>query len=59
MAAMVWLLIPLITGMCAVAWAVHAQRPRRGDLWQDSARHRRLHDAFSRPLPGGGPVRTP
>ncbi|HEX5566339.1 MAG TPA: hypothetical protein VFY14_05290 [Streptomyces sp.] len=51
---MTWLLIPLLTGICAVAWAVYAQRPRRSDLWQDSTRHQHLRAALSRPLPDRG-----
>ncbi|GAA2434708.1 hypothetical protein GCM10010405_17130 [Streptomyces macrosporus] len=57
-AAMVWLLIPLITGICAVVWAVYVQRPRRGDLWHDSARHRRLREVFGGPMPERSPLRT-
>ncbi|MTE17921.1 hypothetical protein F0L17_01985 [Streptomyces sp. TRM43335] len=50
MAAMVWLLIPFITGIGAVTWAVYAQRPRRGDLWDTSTRHARMRDALGRSL---------
>lgn len=50
MAAMVWLLFPLITGICAVIWAVYAQRPRRGDLWGDSTRYARMRDTLGRSL---------
>ncbi len=55
---MMWLLIPLITGIYAVTWAVYVQRPRRGDLWHDSARYRRLNEAFSRSLPEQSRLRT-
>ncbi|MET9778981.1 hypothetical protein ABZ023_32825 [Streptomyces sp. NPDC006367] len=51
MSALLWLLIPFLTGMVASVWAWSAGRrdpgPPDRDTWEDLDRYRRLRTALS------------
>jgi hypothetical protein len=52
--ALLWLLIPLCTGITASVWAWRAGRgcpgPPDHDTWQDLDRHQRLRAVLSGPV---------
>ncbi|WP_336317782.1 hypothetical protein [Streptomyces lavendofoliae] len=54
MAALVWLAVPLLTGLGASAWAWYVSRPHPADVWSDVRRHDRVRSAFGRIAPGRG-----
>ncbi|MGW0551439.1 hypothetical protein [Streptomyces altiplanensis] len=54
MAALTWLLIPLMAGLGAGAWAWYVSRPHPTDVWADVERHDRIRTAFGRMVPRRG-----
>ncbi|MDN3294333.1 hypothetical protein QWM81_09780 [Streptomyces ficellus] len=52
MAAMIWLLIPLMAGLGASFWAWYVSRPHPTDVWTDVERHHRVRATYGRMLAG-------
>ncbi len=53
-AALTWLLIPLMAGLGAGVWAWYVSRPHPTDVWTDVERHDRIRTAFGRMVPRRG-----